>query len=150
MTKKDDTAIEIGLKIGGHVGMRFLPIWLQSASHNIADGLKKEGLSADLAADTFIVRDNFRTSHQIDANSVYRTGALTPGFFALSAGIRRETAFVVESKNLDVGSRRVEHPGMLVGTSHLALKTAGTFSRVDIKRLLHFFLLVVIIYSAGA
>ena len=54
MTKKDDTAIEKGLKIGGHVGMRFLPIWLQSASQNIADGLKKEGLSADLAADTAV------------------------------------------------------------------------------------------------
>ena len=42
MTKKDDTAIEKGLKIGGHVGMRFLPIWLQSASNNVAEELKKE------------------------------------------------------------------------------------------------------------
>ena len=28
-TKKDDEAIEKGLRLGGHVGMRFLPIWLQ-------------------------------------------------------------------------------------------------------------------------
>jgi hypothetical protein len=54
MTKKDDTAIEKGLKIGGHVGMRFLPIWLQSAANNVAEELKKEGLSADLAADTAV------------------------------------------------------------------------------------------------
>ena len=54
MTKKDDDAIAKGLKIGGHVGMRFLPIWLQTASQNVAEGLKRDGLSADLAADTAV------------------------------------------------------------------------------------------------
>ena len=54
LTKKDDEAIEKGLKIGGHVGMRFLPIWLQSASRNIAEGLQQEGLSLDLASDTAV------------------------------------------------------------------------------------------------
>ena len=54
ITKKDDEAIEKGLKIGGHVGMRFLPIWLQSASRDVAEGLQKEGLSLDLASDTAV------------------------------------------------------------------------------------------------
>ena len=54
MTKKDDDAIDKGLKIGGHVGRRFLPIWLQTASQNIAEGLERDGLSADLAADTAV------------------------------------------------------------------------------------------------
>ena len=54
ITKKDDEAIEKGLKIGGHVGRRFLPIWLQTASQNVAEGLKRDGLSADLAADTAV------------------------------------------------------------------------------------------------
>ena len=52
ITTKDDDAIEKAQKIGGHVGMRFLPIWLQSASRNVAKGLERDGLSADLAADT--------------------------------------------------------------------------------------------------
>ena len=54
LTKKDDEAIEKGMKIGGHVGMRFLPIWLQSASRGIAEGLQKDGLSLDLASDTAV------------------------------------------------------------------------------------------------
>ena len=54
MTKKDDDAIEKGLKIGGHVGRRFLPIWLQTATQNISEELQKDGLSADLAADTAV------------------------------------------------------------------------------------------------
>ena len=54
ITKKDDEAIEKGLKIGGHVGRRFIPIWLQTASQNVAKGLERDGLSADLAADTAV------------------------------------------------------------------------------------------------
>jgi len=54
ITKKDDLAIEKGMKIGGHVGMRFLPIWLQSASRDIAEGLQREGLSLDLASDVAV------------------------------------------------------------------------------------------------
>ena len=54
LTKKDDEAIEKGMKIGGHVGMRFLPIWLQSASRGIAEGLQEQGLSLDLASDTAV------------------------------------------------------------------------------------------------
>ena len=54
MTKKDDEAIEKGLKIGGHVGMRFLPIWLQQATNSIKEGLLQQGLSLDLASDTAV------------------------------------------------------------------------------------------------
>jgi hypothetical protein len=54
ITKKDDDAIEKGLSIGGHVGKRFLPIWLQQASESIEQGLLKDGLSLDLAADTSV------------------------------------------------------------------------------------------------
>nr|BAR18304.1 hypothetical protein [uncultured Mediterranean phage uvMED] len=54
MTKKDDEAIEKALKIGGHVGKRFLPIWLQQATASIEQGLLKDGLSLDLAADTSV------------------------------------------------------------------------------------------------
>ena len=54
MTKKDDTAIEKGLKIGGQVGKRFLPIWLQQATNSIKEGLLEQGLSLDLASDTAV------------------------------------------------------------------------------------------------
>ena len=54
ITKKDDEAIEKGLKIGGHVGMRFLPIWLQSASRDIAEKLQSDGLSLDESSDTAV------------------------------------------------------------------------------------------------
>ena len=54
ITKKDDEAIEKGLKIGGHVGMRFLPIWLQSASKDIAEKLQSDGLSLDEASNTAV------------------------------------------------------------------------------------------------
>ena len=54
ITKKDDEAIEKGLKLGGHVGMRFLPIWLQSASRDIAEKLQSDGLSLDEASDTAV------------------------------------------------------------------------------------------------
>ena len=54
ITKKDDEAIEKGLKIGGQIGKRFLPIWLQQASQNISEGLQRDGLSADLAWDTAV------------------------------------------------------------------------------------------------
>ena len=54
ITKEDDEAIEKGLKIGGQIGKRFLPIWLQTASQNISEGLRRDGLSADLAADTSV------------------------------------------------------------------------------------------------
>ena len=54
ITSKDDEAIEKGLKIGGHVGMRFLPIWLQSASRDIAEKLQSDGLSLDEASNTAV------------------------------------------------------------------------------------------------
>ena len=46
--------IEKGLAIGGHVGKRFLPIWLQQASASVEKGLLRDGLSLDLAADTSV------------------------------------------------------------------------------------------------
>jgi hypothetical protein len=54
MTTKDDDAIKKGLKIGGHVGMRFMPIWLQQAANSVKEGMLKEGLSLDLASDTSV------------------------------------------------------------------------------------------------
>ena len=54
MTRQDDSAIEKGLAIGGHVGKRFLPIWLQQASASVEKGLLQQGLSLDLAADTSV------------------------------------------------------------------------------------------------
>jgi len=54
ITKKDDDAIRKGLSIGGHVGKRFLPIWLQQASASVEKGLHTDGLSLDLAADTSV------------------------------------------------------------------------------------------------
>ena len=54
ITRKDDNAIEKGLSIGGHVGKRFLPIWLQQASASVEKGLLQQGLSLDLAADTSV------------------------------------------------------------------------------------------------
>ena len=54
MTTKDDDAIKKGLIIGGHVGMRFMPIWLQQAANSVKEGMLKEGLSLDLASDTSV------------------------------------------------------------------------------------------------
>ena len=42
LLKKMMRRLKKDLKIGGHVGMRFLPIWLQSASRNIAEGLQEK------------------------------------------------------------------------------------------------------------
>jgi hypothetical protein len=54
ITKQDDEAIKKGLAIGGHVGKRFLPIWLQQAAASVEQGLQKDGLSLDLAVDTSV------------------------------------------------------------------------------------------------
>jgi len=54
ITREDDEAIKKGLSIGGHIGKRFLPIWLQQASASVEKGLQKDGLSLDLAADTSV------------------------------------------------------------------------------------------------
>ena len=79
ITKKDDEAIEKGLKIGGHVGMRFLPIWLQSASRDIAEGLQKEGLSLDLASDVavdFVLGQSGHPRYQGPRYTQYKTKGL--------------------------------------------------------------------------
>ena len=54
ITKKDDDAIQKGLAIGGHVGKRFLPIWLQQATASVEKGLHTDGLSLDVAADVSV------------------------------------------------------------------------------------------------
>jgi hypothetical protein len=54
ITREDDEAIKKGLSIGGHIGKRFLPIWLQQASASVEKGLHTDGLSLDLAADTSV------------------------------------------------------------------------------------------------
>ena len=51
ITKKDDSAIDRAVKVGGHTGMRFLPIWLQTAVRTTAKGFEKDGINQDLAAD---------------------------------------------------------------------------------------------------
>ena len=51
INKKDDSAIERAINIGGHAGQRFLPIWLQTAVRTVAEGFEKDGISKDLAAD---------------------------------------------------------------------------------------------------
>jgi hypothetical protein len=55
ITSKDDTAIEKFQKIGGQVGAKFLPIWLQQASRQISERLETEsGISPDLAMDVAV------------------------------------------------------------------------------------------------
>ena len=55
ITSKDDSAIEKFQKIGGQVGAKFLPIWLQQASRQISDRLESEGgISPDLAMDVAV------------------------------------------------------------------------------------------------
>ena len=79
ITKKDDEAIEKGLKIGGQVGKRFLPIWLQTASQNIAEGLERDGLSADLAWDTavdFVLGQSGHPRYQGPRYTQYKTKGL--------------------------------------------------------------------------
>ena len=51
ITKKDDSAIDRAVKVGGHTGMRFLPIWLQTAVRTTAKGFEQDGINKDLAAD---------------------------------------------------------------------------------------------------
>ena len=79
ITKKDDEAIDKGLKIGGHVGMRFLPIWLQSASRDIAEGLERDGLSLDLASDVavdFVLGQSGHPRYQGPRYTQYKTKGL--------------------------------------------------------------------------
>ena len=79
ITKKDDEAIEKGLKIGGQIGKRFLPIWLQTASQNIAEGLERDGLSADLAIDTavdFVLGQSGHPRYQGPRYTQYKTKGL--------------------------------------------------------------------------
>ena len=79
ITKQDDEAIEKGLKIGGQIGKRFLPIWLQTASQNISDGLQKDGLSADLAIDTavdFVLGQSGHPRYKGPRTSQYKTKGL--------------------------------------------------------------------------
>ena len=79
ITKKDDEAIEKGLKIGGQIGKRFLPIWLQTASQNIAEGLEQDGLSADLAWDTavdFVLGQSGHPRYQGPRYTQYKTKRL--------------------------------------------------------------------------
>ena len=55
ITSKDDNAIEKFQKIGGQVGAKFLPIWLQQASRQISERLESEGgISPDLAMDVAV------------------------------------------------------------------------------------------------
>ena len=55
ITSKDDNAIEKFQKIGGQVGAKFLPIWLQQASRQISERLETEsGISPDLAMDVAV------------------------------------------------------------------------------------------------
>ena len=51
INKKDDSAIDRAINIGGHAGQRFLPIWLQTAVRTTAKGFERDGISKDLAAD---------------------------------------------------------------------------------------------------
>ena len=79
ITKKDDEAIEKGLKIGGQIGKRFLPIWLQTASQNISEGLQRDGLSADLAWDTavdFVLGQSGHPRYQGPRYTQYKTKGL--------------------------------------------------------------------------
>ena len=79
ITKKDDEAIEKGLKIGGQVGKRFLPIWLQQASKSVSDGLEREGLSVDLAADVsvdFVLGQMGHPRYKGPRTSQYKTKGL--------------------------------------------------------------------------
>jgi len=55
ITSKDDTAIEKFQKIGGQVGAKFLPIWLQQSARQISERLETEsGISPDLAMDVAV------------------------------------------------------------------------------------------------
>jgi hypothetical protein len=51
INKKDDSAIDRAINIGGHAGQRLLPIWLQTSVRTVAKGFEKDGISSDLAAD---------------------------------------------------------------------------------------------------
>jgi hypothetical protein len=59
--------------------MRFLPIWLQSASRDIAEGLQKEGLSLDLASDVavdFVLGQSGHPRYQGPRYTQYKTKGL--------------------------------------------------------------------------
>jgi hypothetical protein len=79
ITKKDDTAIDRALKVGGHTSMRFLPIWLQSSVRTVADRMQKEGISADLAADVateYVLGQTGHPKYKGPRTSQYKTKGL--------------------------------------------------------------------------
>jgi len=54
ITTLDDNAIEKFYKIGGQIGSKFLPIWVQTSARQISEELQKNGLSADLAVNVAV------------------------------------------------------------------------------------------------
>ena len=61
------------------IGKNLLPIWLQTASQNIAEGLQRDGLSADLAWDTavdFVLGQSGHPRYQGPRYTQYKTKGL--------------------------------------------------------------------------
>jgi hypothetical protein len=103
----------------------------------VIDSAKRTGNGADLAADTLVVGNNLGAGRKIDTDGVNRAGTHAPGFIALGTGVGRKSPFMVESENLDIRSRWVKSAGVLIGTGHFALETAGTLARIDVEGFLH-------------
>ena len=79
ITLKDDSAIDRAIKIGGHSGMRFLPIWLQTSVRTVSEGLEKDGLSPDLAADVaieYVLGQSGHPKYKGPRTSQYKTKGL--------------------------------------------------------------------------
>jgi hypothetical protein len=79
ITKKDDTAIEKAMKIGGQAGQRFLPIWLQSSVRSIQEQLEAGKVPADIAADValdFVLGQSGHPRYKGPRYTQYKLGGL--------------------------------------------------------------------------
>ena len=99
----------------------------------IVDCPERTGDGANLAADANVGQYVLGTRFFIQHDGFDGTGVHTPGLTALGAGIGDKTTFLMEGKYLDAGFCGIEYPFRLVGTSHLALQTAGTLFRFNLE-----------------
>ena len=79
ITKKDDTAIEKAMKIGGQAGQRFLPIWLQSSVRTVQEQLERGEVPTDIAADValdFVLGQSGHPRYKGPRYTQYKLGGL--------------------------------------------------------------------------
>src|SRR5690606_567382 len=97
------------------------------------DGTEGAGGDAGPAAHAGAGRHLLGAGQLAEADGVHRAGVHAPRLVTLGAGIRDVAQAVLELEDADARARRVELPGVLEGTRHLALQATGALVGIDMK-----------------